>query len=77
VMNIQRCINMLRERQLEQRRAANYVVLSDPCHSALRLEIRGVDFVLENPQTIKERITEYMGMKVIVLDRDDIFVEVG
>lgn len=76
-MSVQHRINKLKEWQIARGRAANYVVLSELCHSTLRREIRGVEYVLEHPDALNERITEYMGMKVIVLDRDDIFMEVG
>lgn len=77
MMSIELSINKLLEQQLAKRRAANYVVLSSVTHSALRREIHGADAILDNPKLLKQTITEYMGMKVIVLDNDYFLVEVG
>lgn len=58
----------------EQLRKHKYLVLSEPAYSALRRETVGLDKAIAQP---REEIAEYWGMKVIVLDRDDILVEVG
>ncbi|MNN38109.1 hypothetical protein D3C81_1520900 [compost metagenome] len=77
-MSVQQIIRNKVTSQLIQRRSARYLVLSKIALTALKHEITGLlmESAVEADWSDYDNMT-FEGMRVTVLDRDDLFVEVG
>lgn len=69
---IQEKIREILVERVRNKRDTTYLVISKVVHSALRWELLEMKGVVNNIQ-----LDKYIDMKIIILDRDDEFIEIG